>query len=241
LIAYGKKLDDLDCAASDAFAANNGALYPEHLSQQIDKTSSSLITLDDTDSRYPDKIALKVTRDANGRLMSAYGVNPDDPYDAMLIERDYQGALEIAEQRLELDPHNPDFIFDKAFALELSGNHEEAFRHYRNVLALQSDNGAALNNAGNALAAMGRGDEAIVYYKQALSVDANDVTASLNLAEEYRAQGNLQMYYNQIDPTLKMSPSSAEGQLYLTELQDEQAARVQNDLHVGVPDGYRPH
>jgi tetratricopeptide (TPR) repeat protein len=225
----------------DAFAASKGVSYTDQMRQNLLDLNVKLYVPEDTALVDQTRAALKVTRDANGRLISAYSVNPADPYDAKLIEQDYQGALEIAEQRLKLDPLNLDFMFDRAYALGLLGNHSEALRHYKNLLELDPDNGAALNNAANALASMGRGEEALVYYKQALRVDGHDVTASLNLAEEYRAQGNYQMCYNQIDATLKMSPSSAEGQLYLAELKQEQAAIVRQDFTAGAPDGYRLH
>ena len=62
-----------------------------------------------------------------------------------------------------------------------AGRFADAERIYRQVLAVMPDNGAALNNLGDALCALGRADEAEASFRHALILSPGDADAHNNL------------------------------------------------------------
>jgi tetratricopeptide (TPR) repeat protein len=71
--------------------------------------------------------------------------------------------------------------FDRAAALQKSGNFEAAAAEYRRFLDAHPANVEARSNLGVVLMQLGRYEEAIAAYRTALSIDAWNVTVRLNL------------------------------------------------------------
>jgi len=92
----------------------------------------------------------------------------------------FQEALELLNQALEIDPDHIHVIANKGWALQRLNEHEEAIVWFDKALEVDPNYVHALNFKGNSLLSLKMHEEAIVWYDKALAVDPNYIYALSN-------------------------------------------------------------
>lgn len=168
-------------------------------------------------------------------------VDPDDSYDVAILSQDYESALVIAEERLDLSPESADYLFDKAYALAGLERRQEALEYYDQILLVEPENVAALQNKAVQLALLGRTDEAEKYHDKALAVDPDHITANISKLHYLAEKGQLDSYYDQLEKIIQIDPSDVEERLLLAgfkkekDIQSLDDVKVQRERFVGAP------
>jgi tetratricopeptide (TPR) repeat protein len=90
-----------------------------------------------------------------------------------LQQQEYEQALTLHEQLLELDQANGDVLYNLALLLQKRGRPADAVRYYRRAVALRPDFPQALLNLGHALMALGKHDEAQAAWQTAVRANAD--------------------------------------------------------------------
>ena len=90
-----------------------------------------------------------------------------------LLQQDYETALALHFQLLELEEKDCDVLYNLALLLQKRGRTAEAVRFYREVLALRPDFQEAALNLGHALMGMGKHEEARVAWQSTLRGNAD--------------------------------------------------------------------
>jgi tetratricopeptide (TPR) repeat protein len=85
-----------------------------------------------------------------------------------LAQQDYEQALALHHQLLELDAQDSGLLYNIALLLQKRGRAADAVRYYRQALALRADFPQALLNLGHALTTLGKHDEAQAVWQSAL-------------------------------------------------------------------------
>ena len=166
----------------------------------------------------------------SGGIMGLW-VDPKDPYGFALINQDYKKAEEIAENRIKDDPKDHDAIFQLAYAKSMSGKLQESTLLYKEYLQHSPDSADAYNNIAINFETLGLHDKAHDYYLHAAKLAPNDVQISLNLANSYLLNGDIEMYLDYLETALSIPPSNIEDHVALynhkqhSDLEDLKAVR----------------
>jgi protein O-GlcNAc transferase len=123
---------------------------------------------------------------------------------------DYQSALSIIIEGLNIDPTNSRLFYMYGLALEKEQEIIEAISAYQKAISINSHLIDAYNNLGNLLCLVGQSKKSEELYRQAIKIEPQHFGAYLNL-------GNLQMYQNKVDDAvetyqsgLRVSPENPE-------------------------------
>jgi tetratricopeptide (TPR) repeat protein len=120
-----------------------------------------------------------------------------DPYQAhffsllssiRLARRDWPGALEVAEQGLQIDPQDVECTNCRASALVKLGRRAEAGQTLDAALAEDPENSHTHANFGWALLHQGRPGEALKHFKEALRLDPANEWAQGGIVEALKAR-----------------------------------------------------
>lgn len=177
--------------------------------------------------------------DENGFYKGIW-VDPSDPYGKAILSDDYETAAEIADARLQEDPDNPHFLFEKAYAISEAGRDAEAVDIYETLLSIDPNNSSAMNNLALSLHAVGRMNEAHSMHQKAAKLAPNDILIQGNLARSYLINGNMTAYTQQIERVLAMHPRNLEDRLALHNFKKDTGISSANELHAPAHDG-APH
>src|SRR5262249_9892783 len=90
-----------------------------------------------------------------------------------LLQQDYEAALALHFQLLELDEKDCDVLYNLALLLQKRGRSAEAVPFYRQVLELRPAFQEAAMNLGHALMAMGKHEEAQLAWQSVLPGNAD--------------------------------------------------------------------
>lgn len=114
---------------------------------------------------------------------SAYNpANSDDEVDIMIVDGFYKEAGILVDRRLEKEPENNKYMFQKAFLEHLKLEYEKLLNKEERILVNDPRNVNALINKGFALANLNREEEALQIANQALSIDPDNLTILTNKA-----------------------------------------------------------
>ncbi len=180
-----------------------------------------------------------VTRITPSGHVQHHMLDPDDVYGAAIIAGKPEEALKIAEDELalfekdlaELDAEQlsdaqkarinkikADLLFDQAYALSECNEPEKALAIYEEVIALDSENSAAWNNAGCELLELGQHEKALEYFKESARLDPNSVITRVNLAGAYSINGDMDACAEQLKAALACVPTNPCEQAALQQL-----------------------
>lgn len=184
----------------------------------ISRDDLEVSTLKDEASN-PGKIFVQV-KNGDDRYTGRW-VDPNDPYDLAIINRDYDTALGLAEARLERDSNDPDALFDKAYALSYLNKPEEAIASYDRVIEREPENDTVMNNKAVELDKLGRHEEALRLFKKAHEINPHSLIIKSNLAYSLRDAGNHDEYTRLMREILYATPATLEDRLFLENLRAE--------------------
>ena len=100
--------------------------------------------------------------------------------DECLNNQEYEKALEIIDELLELDASNIVSHINKSNILCILGKNEEALNCFEEIIKLDPNHRDAYFNKGNILAELKQYDEAIKAYDMAIKIDPSDSDAYAN-------------------------------------------------------------
>lgn len=189
---------------------------------------SNISDIENSDDDPEGKVYMLV-RHKNGQYTGLW-VDPEDEYDAALINQDYETALDIAEQRLKENPEDPSSIFDKAYALSYSGNTVETVKLYKEVLELEPNNAAAWNNIAIEYEAQGNSTQALKCYKTAQELEPNSVLYNLNYADALKENGDMKGYFEHLERAYNISPKGADERLTLYNAKESSGLQSLEDV-----------
>jgi tetratricopeptide (TPR) repeat protein len=145
---------------------------------------------------------------ASGTSLSTNGVPPgvafdslpDDEKVAALLGRgsklldlgNNEGARELYQMALGIDPDDEDIHFNLGIALARLGRTDQAIASYQEALRLFPDYPEVHNNLGNLLAGQGKIAAAIGHFNAALKAAPENASAHNNLGSVLARQGELQ-------------------------------------------------
>lgn len=107
----------------------------------------------------------------------------------LLILQRYVEALQAAEAALQLQPNNPDLIYQRGVVQMARKDMTAAEKDLRRALEIAPRHTAALNDLAVLLMSTGRGAEAKPLLEQILKINPQDQMASRNLEELRRMEG----------------------------------------------------
>jgi Flp pilus assembly protein TadD len=108
-----------------------------------------------------------------------------------------------------------DELLAKANRLAEQGDYLESLDLYRQVLAVNPEHVAALNNTGSALVDLGRFIEGEQHFRRALSIDPNFVEAHCNLGDVLRKRGYFAESERSLRCAIKLRPNLIKAQASL--------------------------
>lgn len=126
--------------------------------------------------------------------------------DALILDRDYTGAIEEYETTLRLDPKQDIAHFKEARLLQILGKPKEAAAHFQAALALSNNNPDYHKDYGLFLLNMGRVDEAIDQFTEALEIRPEDTNTRNNLGCAYAREGDLDRAIDEFRTAVEMEP-----------------------------------
>ncbi len=100
-------------------------------------------------------------------------------------------------------------------ALQNSGRHVEAVRHFEQAIADDPQFASPHNNLGVSLSALGRPAEAVAQFRAALQLDPNDAVARTNLANALAQEGRVEEAIAEYRAALKVQPTLLEARANL--------------------------
>jgi tetratricopeptide (TPR) repeat protein len=127
---------------------------------------------------------------------------------------DYEAAVAVCTELLEIDPLNVDAYFSRAYAQNELGNYEESILDYTKVLLMNPKYTIAYNNRGYAYAQLGDQESAIADYTRALLTDSTYSLALLNRAYSYLAIDDLDSVLADAEQLATIDP----GNIYVYDL-----------------------
>src|SRR5262249_40883216 len=95
-----------------------------------------------------------------------------------LEQQDYEQALKLHKQLLELDSPTSDLLYNLALLSQKRGRAADAVRYYRQALSLRPQFPQAQVNLGHALLSLGKHDEAQAAWQAA-------IRGNVELAEQF--------------------------------------------------------
>ena len=119
-------------------------------------------------------------------------------------EASFKQAIKYYDEVLERDEENFRALYGKAWVFERQEQWEQATELYREVMAVRPSMADAVNSVGYCLFKQGRVSEAQVQFKRALDMNAEYVTAMLNLGATLDAQAKYGDAIKLYEKVLKM-------------------------------------
>ena len=123
---------------------------------------------------------------------------------------DFEKAMSMVRQALELDPHDADLIALLGRHHSVSGEIDQAAECFRRVSEIDALNIDAINQNGELLLELGRIEEAEAQFRKILDADPDQPLALLNLTLTLRARGQTDQAEEFLQRALEVNPSSAE-------------------------------
>lgn len=158
---------------------------------------------------------------------AAIGYNPtqsDDEVDIMIVDGFYKEAEILVDHRLEEEPNNEKYQFQKAFIQHLHQEYERLLAREEKTLRDDPRNVNALINKGFALANLNREEEALTIIDQASRIDPENITILSNKAYIAKLLGKDELREKTI-----MQAYNTSAKHRIAEL-EEQEARLLEDM-----------
>ncbi len=124
-------------------------------------------------------------------------------------ENRFEAAARCYAAVLASEPHNVDALHLLALAERERGHLEVALKYLQQVVQRRPAFAPAFGNLGLVLQDLARTDEAIAAYQRALTLDPELVEPRFNLANLWRAQGQIEAALNGYREALKRQPLAA--------------------------------
>ncbi|MBI4299897.1 MAG: tetratricopeptide repeat protein [Chloroflexi bacterium] len=175
------------------------------------------------------KRKMGLQQEAFESLKEAVRLQPDESAwqralaEAHLAAGDREGALTAYLKLTELQPRNPDFLFQAGHLLNESARFREAVSRLERAVRLKPKESSWQAELGKALAATGDPAGAQVAYAEAVSLAPKVIGYRVQLAACLRAQGEMEPARAELEAAIAASGDSAEAHYQLGLLQrDEQ-------------------
>ena len=110
--------------------------------------------------------------------------------DQNIQSQNWQGALDLCTQAVELNPKSVSAHYARGSALMNMDRNEEAFEAYRTVLEIDPINGDAMLAAGILASKLGRKDVSQGYFKEYLGLNPGDDNVRLSIAHDLANAGD---------------------------------------------------
>ncbi|HSK19707.1 MAG TPA: tetratricopeptide repeat protein [Longimicrobiales bacterium] len=110
--------------------------------------------------------------------------------DQNIQSQNWQGALDLCTQAVELNPKSVSAHYARGSALMNMDRNEEAFEAYRTVLEIDPINGDAMLAAGILASKLGRKDVSQQYFKEYLALNPGDDNVRLSIAHDLANAGD---------------------------------------------------
>jgi tetratricopeptide (TPR) repeat protein len=125
------------------------------------------------------------------------------------LERgDFQSAVELFDQALDLDPQSAMACSGRGWAYYGLGEYSEAITSYNQAIALDPNLAMAYNNRGLAYAAQGQWEQAMADYDQAIALDPNLAIAYSNRGFAHVEQGQWEQAVTDYNQVLTLDPEN---------------------------------
>ena len=110
--------------------------------------------------------------------------------DENIQSRNWQGALDLCNQAVELNPRSVSAHYARGSALMNMDRNEEAFEAYRKVLEIEPLHTDAMLAAGILAAKLGRDDVSQQYFQEYLALNPGDENVRLSIAHDLANAGD---------------------------------------------------
>lgn len=110
--------------------------------------------------------------------------------DQNIQSQNWQGALDLCTQAIELNPKSVSAHYARGSALMNMDRNEEAFEAYRTVLEIDPINGDAMLAAGILASKLGRKDVSQQYFREYLALNPGDDNVRLSIAHDLANAGD---------------------------------------------------
>ena len=222
-------------------AASRG-VWPQSLAHLKDSIRCDPSSLSDYLAASELSLMLGDKSNAISYCQTAVSIEPGGPSFGALGEAFFasdvmDSALVYLRKAVDMDSSNPRHRFNLANALEVTGQYNEAERHFQYFLASQPDDVVGHFNYGVHLEKMGREVEALYHVNRAISLDPSMLSAHI---VKVQLLEKMNMYAAAVDEViyLKAADPSSLAQLTLWEnrlvaLRDEaNGARQEGKVHL---------
>jgi Flp pilus assembly protein TadD len=117
-------------------------------------------------------------------------------------------AMDYYARALQINPNDPDVLYDQGNAFAQRGDWDNAIRSYRHALQVTPDQADILNNLGFALAAKKQFADAIACFEAALKLDPDYADAHNNLATVLFIQKRFNEAVRHFREALRITPGN---------------------------------
>jgi Flp pilus assembly protein TadD len=134
----------------------------------------------------------------------------NNPIEKLILEGNFEGAIELADSALEENPDDAHARFLKASLLFDLEDYEGSLEQYDILLKNHPNNPTYLNNKACTLMALGRADEAHEYFLKALENDPDSAIINGNVAVSYGAKGDFEQSLTYAERALQLNPNDCQ-------------------------------
>lgn len=183
-------------------------------------------------------------------MMNTTSQTPDmrlviEDVSALLKAEDFNGAIALCEEQLNIYPEQPDLKVRLAFALHKAKQYQQAEQLYRELIDAH-EQAILYFNLGCVLTDSKKNDDAIEAYKKALILDPKHKSAHNNLGNLLRSKGDPLQAINHFLAVQKINPKHVNslnglGACYASLGQHEKSVEYFRKTIALNPDDYNAH
>jgi len=127
-------------------------------------------------------------------------------------------VLARLQERVRLDPANPQLWYDLGMVLLAGGQPGPAAQHLLEAIRLKPDSLDACTNLGTARQQLGQADEAVRCYRSALRINPAHVPARTLLGYALKSQGRTDEARAELLEAVRLAPNDSQALYFLSEL-----------------------
>lgn len=210
---------------SDVFEEAKGQIHSEYvpnllLKRRIEGHTCSIAphneSVETTDNEQLN--LLLFTKDESDFVTTRY-ISPESEYGLAILAENFDDALAIADDNLRANPNDFNALYDKAYANDALGKHEESLRLYQLCTKLDANSAVAHRSIAHSLAMLGRDEEAQASFDKAAEL-SGDVIDQYNLYRVHMHNQNDEKAFEFFERAVGGSPRSWEGLVFQDHIKD---------------------
>jgi tetratricopeptide (TPR) repeat protein len=188
-----------------------------------DVASGDQIEVENATGANPRQLAQAVFGDLEARLR---GIAQAAFCNEYLASQQFDRAMELCEQALEVVPNSTLALYGMATALFHEEQYDRSLEHYRRLLVVDPTHQDGLLGAGLAASRLERGQEALGFYNRYLELNPGDVQVRMAVSGQIVEAGDVVSAFHVLEPAIADNQDNLDFQTYLAQVATQAGLRT---------------